>query len=146
MGGADDDRIPLAGTLARAGFRLALYGGYWDRVAELKHFARGFVYGRELRLAARLAGCQVCMVRRANRDGHAMRSLEFPAMGACLVSEDTREHRELFGADGEGTLYWSDEDELVTAVGRIVRKEVDREKTGRNTSASGHGRAPKSLL
>jgi spore maturation protein CgeB len=113
IGGADDDRFPIALALARAGFKLKLYGGYWDRNAELRRFWKGFVHGRELRMAVGGARVNICMGRKANRDGHAMRSLEFPAMGACLMVEDTLEHRELFGEDGVCVEYYAGLDELV---------------------------------
>jgi spore maturation protein CgeB len=113
IGGADVDRIPIALALARAGFRLNLYGGYWDRNAELRSCWKGFVHGRELRMAVGGAAVNIGMVRKANRDGHAMRSLEFPAMGACMVVEDTVEHHELFGDAGDCVEYYSNSDELV---------------------------------
>jgi hypothetical protein len=115
IGGADSDRFPIALALARAGFKLNLYGGYWDRNAELRRFCRGFVYGRELRLAVGGATVNIGMVRKANRDGNAMRSLELPAMGACLVVEDTLEHRELFGENGDCVEYY-------TSVGNLAAK------------------------
>jgi spore maturation protein CgeB len=116
IGGADSDRFPIALALARAGLKLNLYGGYWDRNAELKPFWRGFAYGRELRLAVGGAKVNICMVRKANRDGHAMRSLEFPAMGACMVVEDTLEHHELFGEDGDCVEYYTSLEDLVAKV------------------------------
>ncbi len=116
IGGADSDRFPVALALARAGFKLNLYGGYWDRKAELRRFCRGFVYGRELRLAVGGATVNIGMVRKANRDGNAMRSLELPAMGACLVAEDTLEHRELFGEDGVCVEYYTTMEDMITKV------------------------------
>lgn len=56
------------------------------------------------------------LVRRANRDGSAMRSFEIPACGACCVVEDTEEHREMFGPDGEAVLYFRTPEELVRRV------------------------------
>jgi spore maturation protein CgeB len=111
VGGADEDRVPLATALARAGFRLRLFGGYWDRWPETRAFHGGFVLGRELRMAVAGATVNVCMVRRANRDGHSMRSLEIPAMGGSLVAEDTSEHRELYG--DASTAYYATPAELV---------------------------------
>ena len=107
VGGADGDRVPVAQALADAGLNLKLYGGYWDRWPSLKPYWQGFAVGRELRLAVSRARVHVCLVRRANRDGHAMRSLELPAMKACLVAEDTVEHRELFGEDGACVEYYT---------------------------------------
>lgn len=113
LGGADDDRVSLARALVDAGIDLALYGGYWNKYPDLKKFYRGVAYGRNLRLAVQLAKSHVCMGRKANRDGHAMRSTEFPAMGASMLVEDTGEHRELYGGYGESVLYWQNEQSLV---------------------------------
>ncbi len=113
VGGGDEDRIPIALALARAGLKLHLYGGYWDQHNELRPHWKGFVHGRELRMAVGGATVNIGMVRQANRDGHAMRSLEFPAMGACLVAVDTPEHRELFGKDGHSVEYYRDINEML---------------------------------
>ena len=113
VGGADADRLPVARALVRAGLSLHLYGGYWDRDRELRPLWRGFVHGREQRLAVGGAKVNICLGRKANRDGHAMRSLELPAMGACLVVEHTSEHHELFGEPGDCVEYYSNLEELV---------------------------------
>lgn len=120
LGGADSDRVPLARSLASANINLALYGGYWDKHPDLLKFYRGSVFGRELRLAVQLATSHVCMGRKANRDGHAMRSMEFPAMDACLLVEDTEEHRALYGNDGENVLYWQNEATLVACAANLI--------------------------
>ena len=119
VGGADADRVPLARALLKAGFKLKLYGGYWDRDAELRPYWHGFVHGREFRLAVCGAKVNVCMGRKANRDGHAMRSLELPAMRACLLVEDTLEHRELFGEDHQCVEYYSELEGMVAKVNAL---------------------------
>lgn len=116
IGGADADRAPLALALLAAGLNLKLYGGYWDRWPALRPYWGGFVYGRELRLAVGGAVVNISMGRRQNRDGHAMRSLELPAMGACLVVEDTPEHRELFGDEQNCVAYYRTPEEMVVKV------------------------------
>ena len=130
LGGADADRVPLARALAEADMDLALYGGYWDKYADLKKFHRGNVFGRDLRLAVALAKCQICMGRKANRDGHAMRSVEFPAMGACLLVEDTEEHRVLYGGDGETVLYWKNEATLVAQAATLTSDPALNQRLG----------------
>jgi spore maturation protein CgeB len=45
-----------------------------------------------------------------------MRSFEIPACGGCCVVEDTKEHREMFGPDGEAVLYFRTPIELVSRV------------------------------
>jgi spore maturation protein CgeB len=35
-----------------------------------------------------------------------MRSFEIAALGGCMLAEDTAEHREIFGDDGEAVVYF----------------------------------------
>jgi spore maturation protein CgeB len=132
VGGADNDRLPIGRALVQAGLKVRLYGGYWDRDRELRPHWRGFVKGRDLRLAVCSATVNICLGRKANRDGHAMRSLELPAMGACLVVEDTLEHRELFGEDGECVVYFRCLPELVALVQRLCREPERARQLGVN--------------
>ncbi len=105
-GGADRDRVPYMKALVDAGIDLALYGGYWQRWPETRAIARGQADVRTLRLALSSARVGLCLVRRANRDGSCMRTFEVPAVGACMLTEDTQEHRYLFGQEGEAVLYF----------------------------------------
>ncbi len=128
VGGADADRLPVARTLLRTGLKVHLYGGYWNRDAELRPHWRGFVRGRDLRLAVGVAKVNICLGRRANRDGHAMRSLELPAMGACLVVEDTEEHREIFGEDSMRVIYFKTPEEMARKAKWLLEHPTERER------------------
>ncbi len=125
-GGADSDRLPVALALIRAGFKLALYGGYWDRHPVTQPFAHGHADPATMRKAAGGARVALCLVRRANRDGHVMRSYELPAMGACMLTEDTPEHRELFGAEGEATLYFCTTEMLLEKLRWLLANPAER--------------------
>lgn len=116
VGGADETRRTLVAELLRAGVAMKLYGGYWDRFPETRPHYGGIVFGRDLRLAVAGGLVNLCMGRAANRDGHAMRSFELPAMGACLIVEDTREHRELYGAEGTCVYYYNGAEDIVRHV------------------------------
>ncbi len=130
-GGADSDRVPILAALGRAGLRLALYGGYWDRYPATRAYARGHAEWSTLRKAFRGARIALCLVRRANRDGHAMRTFETAATGACMLTEETDEHRELLGDDGECTLYFRSAAELVDRARWLLAHEADRERLAR---------------
>lgn len=119
-GGADPDRVAVLSEFVRAGLNVALYGGYWDRYGATRAQARGHVDAAGLRKAT--AGAKVCLglVRRANRDGHSMRTFEVPAMGGCLLAEDTADHRQLFGPEGAAVLYFSTAEEAVDKGRRLV--------------------------
>jgi hypothetical protein len=128
IGGADADRVPLARAYAQAGVNLALYGGFWDRWSDLRKFHKGFVHGAELRKAVSGAAVNVCMIRRANRDGHAMRSFELPAMAACMVAEDTVEHRKIFDEEETNVCYFKTPTEMVGKTVFLLKDDVLREK------------------
>lgn len=127
-GGLDSDRAIFFESLAKAGFSLALYGGYWGRNPKLAPFARGM--GSLAQLRHGVATSKVCLglVRRANRDGHAMRSFEIPAMGGCLLVEDTKDHRKIFGPNESAVIYFSDEKDMVPKARRLVEDAALRER------------------
>lgn len=106
VGTGDRDRAEFMSEFAESGLRLALVGGYWDRVPHLKRFALGVKSPREICALTAAAKVNLCLVRRANRDGHVMRSFEIPAIGGCMLAEDTAEHRDIFGADGDCVHYF----------------------------------------
>ena len=143
VGGADRDRVPYMAALIRAGFQLALYGGYWKRYRKTAGAARGHADLRTARQAIRAAKVALCLVRRANRDGHCMRSFEVPAIGACMLTEDTTEHREIFGEDGQAVVYFRTREEMVEKLRWLLAHDEERRRladaarrvviTGRNT-------------
>jgi spore maturation protein CgeB len=135
VGGGDADRVPWMRALLDAGFRLALYGSYWDRFAGTRGHSRGQHGPDVIRRATVSAKVAVCLVRRANRDGHVMRSLEIPATGTCMVAEDTEEHRELFGDDDECVAYFRTPDELVSLVRALLQDDARRSRLAKAAHA-----------
>jgi len=106
VGGADQDRVEFMREFLHSGLRIGLVGGYWDRFPDTKPYALGFKTPKELCALSATAKVNLCLVRRANRDGHVMRSFEIAAVGGCMLAEDTDEHREIFGSEGETVLYF----------------------------------------
>lgn len=99
-GGADRDRAHVFRGFVGSGINLALYGSYWQRYPEFAPYYRGMLEPKDVASAVASTQVTICFGRRANRDSHAMRSYEAPAMGACMVAEDTADHRAIFGGDG----------------------------------------------
>ncbi|HAN45180.1 MAG TPA: hypothetical protein DCQ32_01350 [Cyanobacteria bacterium UBA8156] len=126
-GGGDRDRVPYMAALAAAGLQVGLYGGYWERFPETRSLARGMADPETLRQAASSAKVGICLVRRANRDGHVMRTYELPALGLAMVAEDTPEHRDLFGEEGRHVLYFTTPATAVTQVQRLLADETLRQ-------------------
>jgi len=127
-GGADLDRLPYIRALISAGLKVALYGSYWDRYADLQPHWRGHADLATLRRMTPAAKIVLCLVRRANRDGHAMRSFEASAMGGCMLAEDTPEHREIFGPDGEAVLYFRTVHEMIDQTRWLLERHTERKR------------------
>ncbi len=134
-GGADRDRVPYLAACIKAGFRVQLHGGYWERFPATRDHAGGMVGPDALRAFVCQAKVSLCLVRRANRDGHVMRTFELPAIGACMLTEDTDEHRALFGADGECVVYFRTPQEAVDRLRWLVAHENERSRL----AAAAHG-------
>jgi spore maturation protein CgeB len=128
VGGADADRMPYLAALATSGLQLALYGGYWERYRATRPFARGQAGPEVLRKATASAKVVLCLVRRANRDGHAMRSYEAAALKSCMLVEDTAEHRDLFGPDGEAVVYFRSCRDMLDRARQLVADEPRRRR------------------
>ncbi len=127
-GGADRDRVPILGRLIAAGFRVALYGDHWERYAETRCAARGHADPQTLCRATAAAKVALCLVRRANRDGHVMRTFEIAATRGCMLAEDTAEHRRLLGEEGEGVLYFACAEEMVAKARWLLDHPQDRRR------------------
>jgi spore maturation protein CgeB len=125
-GAADADRVPYIQALLRSGFKVALYGGYWERFHSTRLHSRGHADPASLRKAIGGAKVALCLVRRANRDGLAMRSFEVPAIGACMLVEDTAEHREIFGPPDRAVAYFRSLDEMVQRMRRLLDDPMER--------------------
>jgi spore maturation protein CgeB len=106
VGGGDRDRAAFLARFKRDGLCPALIGGYWSRFPETRGCDLGHKDAGELRALTAAAAVNLCLVRRANRDGNVMRSFEIPAVGGFMLAEDTPEHHEIFGAEGDKVLYF----------------------------------------
>ncbi|HWF11060.1 MAG TPA: glycosyltransferase [Bryobacteraceae bacterium] len=127
-GGADADRLPYIKALSAEGFKLGLYGAYWERFAETRALTRGYQPPATVREAVAAAKVVLCLVRRANRDGTCMRSFEAPAMGACMLTEKTEEHLDLFGPEGQTVLYFESIGEMIEKARWLVEHEAERRR------------------
>jgi spore maturation protein CgeB len=122
-GGADANRLPYFEGLRAAGLRVALYGHDWEKHSKLASCFRGHADPATLRKAVAGAKICLCLVRRANRDGHAMRSYEVPAMGGIILAEATDDHMETFGE--EGALYFRDIPEMITKARWLIAHQAE---------------------
>jgi spore maturation protein CgeB len=129
VGGCDKDRVPYFRALkAEApGIRLRLYGNYWNRYPEFEPLWGGVVQGRDYRLAVGMSRIVVNLVRRANRDGHVMRTFELPACRAFVLAERTAEHEEVF-FENRDVGYFVTPQDLVSQVRFFLARPDERER------------------
>ena len=127
-GGADNDRIAYMDALIKARFKLSLYGIHWERYAQTKLYTHGQANVTTMRTAIASAKIALCLVRRSNRDGHSMRTFEIPAVGTCMLTEDTEEHRDIFGKEGSAVLYFKNIYEMVNKTKFLLNNEQERRR------------------
>jgi spore maturation protein CgeB len=128
VGGADHDRLGFMRAFLSSGSSIALVGGYWDRFPETRPYALGQKTPHELSALTIGAKVNLCLVRRANRDGHVMRSFEIAAIGGCMLAEDTPEHREIFGADGECVVYFTGAAQAAERATALIGNPKERDR------------------
>jgi spore maturation protein CgeB len=126
VGGADKDRIAFMLEFMGAGAAVTLVGDYWKTAAQTRRFALGHRTSEEVRILTAAAKINLCLVRRANRDGHVMRSFEIAAIGGCMLCEDTAEHREIFGPNGEAVVYFSTPREAAERARSLLADPAER--------------------
>jgi spore maturation protein CgeB len=82
--------------------------------------------------AAERTKVSVVLLRRANRDGHTMRTFEAAAAGACLLVEDSSDHRDLFG---DSVRYFRDGPSLVREAKALINDPALRAQLGASSLA-----------
>ena len=130
VGGCDDARLPMMTSLIDAGLNMALFGGYWNLHSQTRPYWRGNASQEEIRKASASAKINLCIVRRANRDGHVMRSFEAAAIGGCILAEDTEDHRNIFGPDS--VRYFKNVPQMVQQAKELVADNGARDELSVN--------------
>jgi len=128
VGGADADRVACLTEFMRHGPPVAVAGGYWERYPAFRAYALGIKSPEIIRALTVAAKVNLCLVRRANRDGHVMRSFEIAAAGGCMLAQDTEEHREIFGPEGEAVVYFRDGTEAAKRAHALLCDSSERKR------------------
>jgi hypothetical protein len=128
VGGADADRAAFMNEFLYYGAPVTLVGGYWERYPAVRSCSLGAKPPQAIRALTAAAKVNLCLVRRANRDGHVMRSFEIAAVGGCMLAQDTDEHREIFGAEGEAVVYFRDPKEAAKRARALLGDPSERKR------------------
>lgn len=128
VGGADRDRAAFFEAFEAAGGEASLIGAYWGQNPALSHRWLGHLPPQRVVRLTRAAAVNLILVRRSNRDGHVMRSLEAGAIGACLAVERTAEHEQIFGADGETVRYFDSPSQAAALCRELLADAGERER------------------
>jgi spore maturation protein CgeB len=130
-GHVERSRLELITAALSAGLEVRLYGTGWERHAAIGEHALGEADIPTLRREAGTCCVALCVVRHDNRDGHSMRTFELAASGACMLVEDTMDHRQLFGPDGEQVDYFATTEEML-ARARALLQDPELRQSRRN--------------
>jgi spore maturation protein CgeB len=128
VGGADPDRAAFMVEFIDHGPLVAAVGGYWERYPGFRGHALGTRPPEIIRAMTAAAKVNLCLVRRANRDGHVMRSFEIAAVGGCMLAQDTEEHREILGPEGEGVVYFRDAKDAAQRANTLLCDRSERKR------------------
>jgi spore maturation protein CgeB len=135
VGGADKERAEFMKAFMRAGLPIVLCGAYWERYPVTRSHTRGHKGYEELRQLTGAAKVNLCLVRRANRDGHVMRSFEIAEIGGCMLVEDTEDHRAIFGSDGEAVLFFRTPEEAAKRARFLISDSSERARLATSVRA-----------
>lgn len=130
IGGADRDRYPYIEALMDTKLKVAVYGVYWNRNLLTRTIDGGLLSLKEMRTVLAKAKMSICVVRRANRDEHVMRTYEEPMMGKCMALEDTIHHRELFSDPVMDHAFFKTPDELAECAVKLCANAELRDQIG----------------
>lgn len=128
VGGGDHDRFPFTLRLQEMGIQLALYGAGWEKFPILKKSWKGKGDVDTIKSVTGTSKVTLCLVRKANRDGHVMRSFEAAASGACLLVEETTEHRNIFGNQGDCVVYFTSLNDMEKKIKELLDNPIKRLK------------------
>ena len=123
----NDGRVEALETVARAGYRLKLYGGGW--AAALPRLAsdsplRGLypiapATGADYRQAICGAKVALCFLSAMNCDTYTRRNFQIPAMGVAMLSQRSADLAELFVGDRE-ICFFNSREELLQKLGKLT--------------------------
>lgn len=128
VGGADSWRVAFVRQYLESGADITLIGGYWNRWPDLKERWLGHLSPSIVAALTRAAPINLILVRRGNRDGHTMRSFEAAAIGGCLLVEDSPEHREIYGPDGEAVRFFSSPSHAAHIFSELMQDVSERKR------------------
>jgi spore maturation protein CgeB len=121
--------------LVKAGFRVRVWGPYWQHRTEDSALARQYVQGGYIEGAdfVRAVKCSQISINRTddtNFPAANMRFFELLACGMAGLNSPTPEMEELF-PDNELTFYYRDSDHLVDRVRALLKDEAFRTRVAR---------------
>ena len=126
VGGADADRASFFRRYLAAGGPVKFVGAYWDRYGDMRAAALGKLSPGMVAALTRSAKVNLILVRRANRDGHVMRSFEAAALGGCLLVEGTEEHEHIFGPEGNSVRYFRSPEDAAAICRKLLDDRIER--------------------
>lgn len=103
---------------------LSVWGGGWNQVPESSPLApslhRRHLLDEDLRAVFTQAGVNLLLLRKGNRDRHAMRTFEIPACAGFLLAERTEDHLAFF-EEGKEAVFFTGTAELLEHAGRYLQ-------------------------
>jgi hypothetical protein len=124
----DDGRVHILEEICRAGFKLNLFGGGWEKAFSKlsidsplrKYYPISPVTGQDYQYAICGAKVALCFLSSLNKDTYTRRNFQIPAMKVPMLSQYTRDLTELFVPDKEA-MFFRDYQELIDKLRLLIR-------------------------
>lgn len=134
-----DGRIDHLEAIAKAGFRLRLFGGNWHKAPHRDWLDRQRpirpVFGDDYAKAIRGAKVALAFLSSRNRDTYTTRSFEIPACGGFMLSQFTADLAGLF-RDGVEAEFFHSRDDMIAKIGHACANAAMRARI----AGAGHRR------
>ena len=135
----NDGRIEILEEICKAGYKLNLFGGGWNKVLKnldpkspLKDkFPTYPVTKKDYRYAISGAKVALCFLSKINLDTYTRRNFQIPAMKTAMLSEWSKDLASLF-TENKDCLFFRDKKSLLKKLNKLISDKHYRKRIARS--------------
>ncbi len=130
IGHNEADRYDYIKYLIEMGINIKVVGTFWpDDVVNSEHFLATSVRDKDYYELLKKSKISLAFFSKLNQDVYTRRCFEIPAAGNVMLSETSKEIKELF-EEGKEAFYFSTKEEMLALIRQILADEKLQEDVG----------------